>query len=623
MCGIAGMIRFDGAPAETGVLRRMLPFIERRGPDAEGIWTDGPVGFAHRRLSIIDLSEGGRQPMTDASGTVTICYNGEIYNYAALRRYLETVGLSSSTDSDTEMLLNGYRRWGIEKLLEKIDGMFAFVIYDKRRQLVFIARDRFGEKPLYYRADQNGLSFSSDIRALHATAPSLSFNAPALDYYLSELSVPQPLSIWNEISQLPPAHFMTLDLRRGNFKTESYWKLNFSSQEISEADALATTEQKLRDAVLSRTVADVPVACLLSSGADSGLITALLAQEAGTVNTFSAGFAWKEMNELPEAKQLAQRYKTNHTEVYIEPDVRDLVMELPEIFGEPYADSSAIPSLLIYREIRKQYKVALGGDGGDELFGGYFEYPLLWKAEQHARQHPPGTTATKLKRLANAAAWKAGWAEENTGNLETYFAIPHHRKLFRQMGFDEAEKKSLFDPSFHGANGYTENYFLDTWNAHAQRDVTTSFFAASLHTRLLNDYLVKVDRCAMHYGLEVRSPFLDPALAAFAAQLPNELKLKGGVAKYLLKQLAVKHIDKNFLQRPKRGFGIPVGQWLRGELSDLLKDVLFSNNARQRGIFNQQFVQRIIEEHQSEKRDHTHQLWALLCFELWMQRYQP
>lgn len=618
MCGISGIYHFDGRPADRPVLERMLRHIASRGPDGEAVLLEGALGFGHRRLSIIELGEAGSQPMNDGSGTVAITYNGEIYNYRELRSYLETVGMTFRTGSDTEVLLNGYRRWGIEGLLKRIDGMYAFVIYDRRLQQLFACRDRFGEKPLYYQLDDTRFCFSSSVASIAAVTEKLSLNMAALDHYLGELCMPQPYSIWNEIVQLPPASFLSIDLRKKKSRIENYWQLSFTGNNpAGEDEILAETEALLKKAVLSRTVADVPVAFLLSSGADSGLLVSLCAQQSSQpLNTFSIGFHGHDSrNELPEARALAKKYGTNHHEIIVDPKAAEQLPALTQAFGEPFADSSAIPSMAIYSEIRKQYKVAIGGDGGDELFGGYHDYLSCYRAEAFAAGE-----SGRLQRIGNALAYRAGLAKENTGHLRDYHALPPWRKLHREMGFGPDETAALYHPGLKEARaGFLRDYLEQAWHANRAATQTATLSGAFLHTRLLNDYLVKVDRSAMAFGLEVRSPFLSPELAAFAAGIPDALRLKNGTAKYLLKKLAARHIDPGFEKRPKRGFGIPMDAWLRGELKEYAHDTLFGGGLEKRQLFDMKQVRRLFDEHQSGKADHRHKVWALLCLEHWLE----
>jgi len=623
MCGIAGIINFNDMPVAEQALQRMGSFLLQRGPDADGYWVKDHVGFTHRRLSIIDLSEKAAQPMHDVSNRVTITYNGEIYNYQEIHRELTALGFKFQTRSDTEVILNAYIQWGVEKLMEKLDGMFAFVLYDNLANVAYACRDRFGKKPLYYLNNSSRFCFSSDIRSIQAVERNLTIDYESLDYYLTELSVPQPKTIWNEIKQVRPAHFIQIDINKASITESCYWKLDFTKKSnLSLEETKQFLEEKLKESILKRLVGDVPIACFLSGGTDSGLITAILASNSSRqINTFSVGVNNEEMNELPFAKNLAKRYNTNHKEIIIEPDILHLSPELIEKFGEPFADSSCIPSYYICREMRREYKVALSGDGGDELFGGYYDYRWAFLTDHYLQQYPNKIFRTLL-RPVNYIRSKTDTKCPNWGLLEHYNNLSGGLKLYREMGFHPNEKLTLYSKSFkENRKEFTLNYLNQQWNEANGRSLTDTLFEASLKTRLLNDYLVKSDRSSMMNSLEVRSPFLDYKLAEFAAAIPNHYKFKDGIQKYLLKELALKYIDRGFLSRKKMGFGIPLQNWLKNELKEYSREIIFSGSLKRRHLFDMSYIQKIVNEHQSGKHEHTHRIWALICLELWFNKF--
>jgi asparagine synthase (glutamine-hydrolysing) len=622
MCGIAGIINLNKKNVNESHVKKMSSFLYNRGPDNEGFWIEGNIGLAHRRLSIIDLSSAGNQPMFDSERSVTIVFNGEIYNYLKLKDELKSVGIKFNTNTDTEVILYGYKVWGLDKLLTKIDGMFAFCLYDLTNQKVFLCRDRFGKKPLYYTAFDNQIYFSSDIRSIIPFISNLELDYESLDFYLTELGIPQPRTIWKNINQVYKASFITINLNNNNIDTKEYWNIdpNFKLS-IDDNEAEKLVEQKLIEAILKRTISDVSIGCFLSGGIDSGLVVSLLAQNsAEQIKTFTVGFSEDEYSELSFAKELASRYNTDHTEVIINPKIEREITDLVEYFGEPFADSSAIPTYYVCREMKKHVTVALSGDGGDELFG-YSNYLYLKKVDDFVKKYPDNfkrnaiVSYSKLgsrlsSRVENLGAINKLYKERNSGIA-----------LIRGMAFLPEEKKYLYSSSFKEAQpDYTMVEVEKIWSKYKTNNLTDAIFLTSLDTRLLNDYLVKVDRASMKSSLEVRSPFLDKDLAELAFSLPNEFKLKGGEAKYILKRLAQKHIDEKIFDRKKQGFGIPVKAWLNNELKALVSHSLSPEKIKKRGFFNPEYIERIIREHNNNIGNHTHKIWSLLWLELWCQK---
>lgn len=625
MCGIAGIINFDETPVEKNLLDEMGQFLVCRGPDANGMWLNSNIGFKHTRLSIVDLSENANQPMTDITDRVIITYNGEIYNYKELQKELKNFGCKFKTQSDTEVILNGYLHWGIEKILQKAYGMFAFVLYDKKNNAAFACRDRFGKKPLYYLLNEEKFSFSSDIRSFWKTEKNLTLDFESMDYFLTELSVPQPKTIWNEIKQVNPSCYLSIDIAKKKITEQCYWQIDFTKkiQTSSEEEIYIQLEKNLTDAVTKRLIGDVPIGCFLSGGTDSGLITAILASNSSKpVNTFTIGVSEEDMNEIPLAKKLSQRYNTNHTEIIVKPQVIQLVPELLEHFGEPFADSSSIPAYYVSKEISRNVKVALSGDGGDEIFGGYHDFGWAFLTDKYLEKYPEKNFRA-LVRTMNKAAYQIGFAKINFGHLEDYSRITGGMKLYREMGFHPMEMDKLYHPDFIQRKKFSQFYFDKVWKESEKNSITDTLLKSSFRTRLLNDYLVKIDRVSMMNSLEVRCPYLDFHLAEFAASVPNQIKLKNGVQKYLLKKLAVKYIDEEFFTRTKKGFGIPLHRWLRKELKKFSQEIIFSNSFNKKNIFNVNYVKKIWNEHQNFSHDHTHRIWALVCLELWFEKFHP
>lgn len=626
MCGIAGIIKTNYGEVRPEELTVLDQFLQERGPDNTGHWVDKNIGFTHTRLSIIDLSNTAHQPMTAENEQFVITFNGEIYNFKTLREALHKNGMTFETESDTEVLLKGYMHWGMQTLLENVEGMYAFAIYDKRTNTVNFARDRFGQKPLYYFYDNDQFVFSSDIRSIWKYVPNLEMNYASLDYYLTELSSPQPHTIWKNVQQLDPAHWMCLDLSNNSIEKHNYWKIDYGyKNRLSLSETIDEVEKHLINAITKRTISDVPLGCFLSGGVDSGLVVSMLASNSKErIKTFSVGLntAHGELNELPEARIVADRYNTDHTEIIAEANVIEHLPGLVKYIGEPFGSSSIIPSYLITKEIRKNVTVALSGDGGDELFGGYYDYGIAYQTDVYTQLFP-----TKWKRdfntWANKLMNKISPSDTNYGSLETYHQFEGWERLYRIMGISPNEKYQVYTDEYKNRKEaiFTKEYLNEIWNQFPYKNHTDTLFHASLQTRLLNEYLVKVDRSSMLNSLEVRSPFMDHTLAEFSASIPNQYKFHQGQNKYILKHLATKYIDPDMFKRTKKGFGIPVQAWLKNELKDYMRDHLLSDRFKQRGIFNAQSIERMVNDHIESKGDYTHVLWSLLCLEIWMCEY--
>lgn len=621
MCGIAGQVFFRNKIIEKSSLKGMAAFMQERGPDYTGYWSKNNVGLVHTRLSIIDLDERSHQPMLSEDQQIVLSFNGEIYNFKAIRKELADLGCSFRTDSDTEILILGYRHWGIDGLLKRVTGMFAFALYDRAEKHFFLVRDFFGKKPLYYYHKDGELLFASDIRAIwNQKKAKLSLDYESLDYFLTELSSPQPKTIWKEVKQVPAAHYICFDLEKETTKTQQFWDIEPKIQKMSFQDALEETEARLKKAIYSRTIADVPLGCFLSGGVDSGLVVSLLAQQVDQpVSTYSIGLKHETLNELPDAKIVADRYSTNHHEIILETDVLDDLPQLVEYYGEPFGDSSMLPSFYVTKAISKSVRVALSGDGGDELFGGYKEYGMAFRADEYMKNYP-NPTFRKFRTFLDKIFSRISDKKENMGAYATYLNWSGARRLYRQMGLGVDHKKLLKEGTPLYEQHFGAQYLEELWKKYRQDSFAGSVMTASLKTRLLNDYLVKVDRASMLNSLEVRSPFLDKDLAEWAFSIPMEHKFKGFDNKYLLKKLAEKHIDKNIMSRPKRGFGIPIRQWFRGKLKDWVKSILLDDSFTNRGLFKKEEVEQLLERHQQGANEDS-RIWALICLELWFQRF--
>lgn len=613
MCGIAGLVRGGEVGANRAEVEVMVSYMGQRGPDHSQVWSCPGVSLGHTRLSIIDLDPRSHQPFL-FDERIALAYNGEIYNFKALRAELEGKGHSFYTTSDTEVLVHGYLEWG-SGVVSRLDGMFAFGLLDREANKLILARDPFGKKPLYVYHGDSEILFCSDIRPIHRLrSGKMSVNLQAIDYYFSELSVPQPETVWNQVAQIAPAGLREIDLSNYEWSERRYWKLPERADVTDEKEALSLVESALLEAIQKRTVADVPLGCFLSGGVDSGLVVSLLASHSGQpIKTYTVTLEGHAMDEAPLANLVAERYQTDHTEIRVESDLKKVTELMCDYCGEPFADSSIIPSFLVAREISKHVKVALSGDGGDELFGGYKDYLWAYKTDHFLRNE--GRGRLRRVRVLTDKVLSRFSGRENLGSLDHYSQFTGAQRMYRNMGFDEAGKRRLWKaevkPTVSGAD-----WLQERWDEHSSSWLSDHLMRASLSTRLVNDYLVKVDRSSMYHSLEVRSPLLDRSLAELAFRISPELKFKGCTAKYLLKVLAGKYFAPDIFERKKTGFSIPLHEWLTDDRLSFAQDILLSPDSWLFSLLERAEVVRLWGEHQ-RGRFHTHGLWALVCLELW------
>lgn len=624
MCGIAGIVRSDGAQVDRELLARMNEAIRHRGPDEDGFYFSDGVGLAMRRLSIIDL-KSGQQPIHNRDRTAWIVFNGEIYNYRELRAQLEKLGHTFYTDSDTEAIVHAYDQYGTD-CPRHLRGMFAFAIWDERTKSLFIARDRVGKKPLLYAQVNGQLVFGSEFRAL-LPHPDVSRDVDyeAIHYYLSFICVPAPLTAYRAIRKLEPGH--SLLWKGGEIKIERYWQLDFSRKlNISEEEAGERTVELLREAVRVRLMSEVPLGAFLSGGIDSSAIVALMAQESSErVKTFSIGFEEQDFSELHHARRVAEHVGADHHEFIVRPDAMEILPTLVEHYGEPYADSSAIPSYYVSRETRRYVTVALNGDGGDECFAGYPRYAAMNLAQTYANL--PGVLRDGV--IGNIVKAFPGFESRANliGKAKRFAAAaslaPVERYLRWISAFNEQAKQELYTDDFrHETANFKTVGIIEPWFAKANGSgIVDASLLTDTMTYLPNDLLVKMDIASMAVSLEARSPFLDHHLMEFAASLPEKLKLRRLTTKYLLKRVLKKLVPEENLTRSKMGFGVPIGYWLRGAMQPFLRETLLSDKAFSRGLFKPEMVRRIIEQHVGGTSDHSHRLWSLLMLELWFQRF--
>jgi asparagine synthase (glutamine-hydrolysing) len=606
------------APVDALAIGAMVRSLAHRGPDGEGVRAEGPVGFAHRRLAIIDLSDAGYQPMTTADGRLWVTFNGEIYNFQEIRSELEGRGVAFRSRTDTEVILAAYREWGVG-CLERLRGMFAFALWDAPRRVLLLARDRLGKKPLFYRLDQDGIAFASEPKAFLAEPDfQPEVDVEAISHYLTYQYVPSPMCAFRGVRKLPPAHYLLL--QDGRVSIERYWRLRYRTKRpMREVEAAEELLARLREAVRLRLVSDVPLGGFLSGGIDSSAVVALMAQEgSGPVKTFSIGFEESDYNELPFARAIAQRYSTDHHEFIVRPDAVAILPKLVWHYNEPFADSSAIPTYYLAELTRRHVTVALNGDGGDESFAGYERYLANVAALRY--ENVPGVIRGPLSSLL--ARLPSGSSRSGVARLQRFVAAmpePREQRYARwMMHFQPELKEELCTPEFRReAGGDAMRMLLDQYDASDADDFVDATLDVDVNRYLPDDLLVKVDIATMAHGLESRSPFLDHPLMEFAASLPPDLKLHGRIKKHVLKKAVRGLLPDEVIDRPKMGFGVPIDHWFRRELKELAYDLLLSRESVSRGYFHTAVVRRLLDEHVSGARAWHYQLWNLVMLELW------
>ncbi|HEV7681260.1 MAG TPA: asparagine synthase (glutamine-hydrolyzing) [Pyrinomonadaceae bacterium] len=624
MCGIVGIVRNDGSDVDQALVTRMCTAIKHRGPDDDGFYFNHSVGLGMRRLAIIDL-KSGQQPIHNRDRTAWIVFNGEIYNYRELRDKLEKLGHSFYTNSDTEAIVHAYDQYGAD-CPNHLRGMFAFAIWDERTGELFIARDRVGKKPLLYAQVNGQLIFGSEFSALlqHPDIPK-DVDFEALNEYLSFMCVPAPRTAYQAIKKLEPGH--SLRYRKGELKIERYWQPDFSKKlEISEPEAGERTIEILRDAVKVRLMSEVPLGAFLSGGVDSSAVVALMAEASSTpVKTFSIGFEEQDFSELHHARRVAEHVGADHHEFIVRADALEVLPILVEHYGEPYADSSAIPTYYVARETRKHVTVALNGDGGDESFAGYERYAAMRLAERYHRI--PAVLRESVVRQAIELLPASETKRSRIRDVKRFIqaaSLPKVERYLRWVSvFDSEAKQDLFTENFaRQTGGFSMASKLDPWFARANGSgIVDASLLTDIMTYLPNDLLVKVDIATMANSLEARSPFLDHHVMEFAASLPEKYKLRGLTTKYLLKQMLRKLLPAENLDRRKMGFGVPIGHWFRGQLQPFLRETLLAEASLNRGLFRPEAVKRMVELHTRGEREFSAQLWTLLMLELWFQRF--
>ena len=617
MCGIAGYFLRDGR-AQLPVVKAMCDSIVHRGPDDEGFHVEGGAAIGMRRLSIIDLSTG-HQPISNEDGTVWVVFNGEIYDYQALRSDLIAKGHRFHTNSDTETLVHLYEQEGIAGL-HRLRGMFAFCIWDSAKRKMLLVRDRFGKKPLYYAQLPHGLYFGSELKCLRAAGVPMEIDPEALRLYFQFQDIPDPYSIFKSIRKLEPGSWLECEAN-GQVRTGRYWKLPAPVAEtptgFSEEEMCRRIRDKFDEAVRIRMIADVPLGAFLSGGIDSSSVVASMAlQSKDRVKTFSIGFEEAAFNELKYAEMVARKYDTEHHEIVVKPDSVGLTERLVRQFDEPFADSSAIPTFIVSEFAARHVKVALSGDGGDELFGGYDSFQVVQKLAVW------DNVPKLLRRVMAAAAQALPYSSYGKNFL---YMVSRQTSLSRYLESNYAPylmRKELLQPEWMlpADEEFARQAFASCVLPEGADPLSEALYFEAT-SKLSGDMLVKVDRMSMAVSLEVRSPMLDHELAELAAQVPHACKIRNGRGKDILIRALGERLPPELLNRPKMGFAIPLSGWLRGPLREMLWDHLTGPRFEERGIASPKFVRHLLEEHQSGRRDNRTWLWALLVLEMWFREF--
>lgn len=630
MCGICGFIVHNKTDAEDydGILRKMTDVLAHRGPDTGGNYLanngDCIIGMGHRRLSIIDLSEAANQPMGNENNSVTVIYNGEIYNYKDLTRDLKLKGHKFRSRSDTEVIVHLYEDMGI-RCVDRLDGMFAFALWDKKKKRLFLARDRMGIKPLFYAFLNGNFYFSSEIKSL-LTIPEISrkLDYKSLDSYFTYGYIPGSRTIFHDIQKLPTASHLVFEKRQ--IKIQPYWSIEYlPKHNMSEKKLTDELLHRFSQAVKRHLVSDVSLGAFLSGGIDSSIIVALMNRVGEqSVDTFSLGYDSGGKDELEYAASVAGYYKTNHHEFRIKPEMTRILPELLWHLDEPFFDNSIIPTWYISSIARKKVKVVLSGDGGDELFGGY-EWTRRHQFNQALKQWP-GLVSTLLERSSGNIHPEDEYStsvvqkyrrlvSDLTADVEKGF----RRRTtvsspFRQMFYSRKLKNRLKN---YDASSYQQQLFSNA----CVSDIREKMLYVDTMSFLPDDCLFKVDRMSMAHGLEVRVPFLDKALVEFVAKIPFEYKIKGLTSKYILKKAMMPYLPKKIFRQRKQGFTIPISSWIKGKLKVHVKNILLSNSLAQRGLFEKKCLKWMLKEHSKGKQELGHRIWSIVIFEIWARLY--
>jgi asparagine synthase (glutamine-hydrolysing) len=625
MCGITGIFDTRGASEiSRELLHTMNETQFHRGPDEGGLHLEPGVGLGHRRLSIIDLSSG-QQPLFNEDGSVVVVFNGEIYNFQELVPELEALGHVFRTHSDTEVIVHAWEAWG-EACVARFRGMFAFALWDRKQETLFVVRDRFGVKPLYYAFLASGeFIFGSELKSLMAH-PGLGreIDPPAVEEYFAYGYVPEPRTIFKGAYKLSPGFTLTLKRGQAPATPRQYWDMPFTPVKVvDETEAMDELVERLKDSIRLRMIADVPLGAFLSGGVDSSAVVAMMATQSDTpVNTCSIGFDDPAFNEIEFAQQVADRYHTHHHVETVAADDFGLVDKLANVYDEPYADSSALPTYRVCELARKHVKVALSGDGGDEHFAGYRRY-RWFRYEERMRAVMPLALRRPLFGVLGKLYPKADWAPKVFRAKTTFEALARDtvEGYFHGVSLlSDAQRKALFSPAFkRELQGYEAVEVLRRHAAASPTDDPLSLVQyLDMKTYLVGDILTKVDRASMAHALEVREPLLDHELMGWVSGLPTDLKLRGTEGKYLLKKSMEPYLPNDVLYRKKMGFSVPLAAWFRGPLAATIRSVVLGERLASTGLFNQDFLREVVEAHQTGRRDYSVILWTVLMFDAFL-----
>lgn len=623
MCGIWGIATNEAI--EPSLLQKTGNILRHRGPDDGGIWLskNGHIGLGHRRLSIIDLSTKAHQPMSNEDDSIWITYNGEIYNFKEIRVVLEKKGHIFKSHSDTEVIIHAYEEWG-EECLSRLSGMFSFAIWDEKKQRLFIARDRIGKKPLFYYWDGKLFAFASELQGLLALNIPKDVDLSAIHQYLIYQYIPAPKSAFKDVFKLPPAYYLILE--NSNLRIQRYWNIDFSEKikVINEKQLTEDVFERLKESVRQRLISDVPIGAFLSGGIDSSIVVALMSEIMHEpVRTFSIGFGEDAYNELPYARQIAKLFKTDHKEFIVKFDALDILPKLVRHYGEPFADSSALPTFYLSKMTSEFVKVALSGDGGDENFAGYDRYYAL-KLMKWFRHVPKTVRILSLKALNIGGESDIKSKSKRLKRfLQGSFFPQNYEYLQWMIAFSKEKLEALYGRAMSEIlmreNPY--DYLVKLFECSTANNLIEKAMDADIHSYLPFDLLVKVDIASMANSLEVRCPFLDHKFMEFIASIPLEYKLNGRVKKYILKKAFKGLIPEEIFKRGKTGFGVPISKWFRHDLKNYISDVLLSRQSLERGYFKPDAVRALLSEHISGKIDHSPRLWTLLMLELWHREF--
>jgi asparagine synthase (glutamine-hydrolysing) len=618
-------------PVERDTLEAMCDTIMHRGPDADGYYLNGAVGLGSRRLSIIDVG-GGRMPISNEDKNVWIVYNGELYNFVKLRERLQRAGHRFATNSDTETIVHLYEEEG-DDFVRHLNGMFALAIWDDRKKRLVLARDHLGIKPLFYSQTPDRLLFGSEIKSLLPDGVDREIDPTALHDYLSLNYVPGPRTMFAGVKKLPPGHMLTYEAESGHIDIREYWDVPRDDADSSPrggADLEADLLELLREIVRDQMISDVPLGAFLSGGIDSSLVVALMSEVSGRpVKTFSIGFQEESYSELPYARLVAERFGTDHHELVMQPQAHDVVTAMANYFDEPFADSSSAAVFAVSELAARHVKVALSGDGGDELFGGYYTYQAdkLARIFRRLPRFLTGGLLTKLVHLLPTSDRKASLDFKLKRFVQGASLPPLPAHFAWKAFFSEEMKSELYRPTNGNGNGHwhrprpSVQLLQEHFDRYASDDLLNRLLYVDTKVQLVDDMLTKVDRMSMGHSLEVRVPLLDLRLVEFMARLPSSWKIRRMTLKYLLKRVAARLLPKEILRRPKAGFTIPVAVWLKHDLRDMVSEYLSPRRLADQGLFRAEVVSAMLADHSSGRRDYSRNIWNLLMFSLWHERY--